>query len=340
MNPTTPQPINGGQPLNQQQINQYRSGVGINTQNPLASTTSQSDPWASFNAAMNPTTPTPAPATQGSGKGFLWDAAGNLINGITSSEQGFGQDLSTIGSSAPKTASDINAQTAAGEQKLLEAAHNETDPNKKAQILSAYQSIYGKVAPATAGDINPAFNKTPEQVVGDAGGVALDALSGGTYGDAAKGAETGKLFTSAAPTAISAVTDAAKGGKGLVQGAIKGAQEGALVGAGVGTAYGADQGLKDNQNAGGVMTSAAEGGLTGVAGGAVLGGGAGAIKGGVETMAANAADRATTKTAQAQSDLESQALKDATPAYNKKLRMQATGSTVKSSLLEIMSNKR
>ena len=87
MNPTTPQPINGGQPLNQQQINQYRSGLGINTQNPLASTTSQSDPWASFNAAMNPDNTQP---TQGSGKGFLWDAAGNLINGITSSEQGFG----------------------------------------------------------------------------------------------------------------------------------------------------------------------------------------------------------------------------------------------------------
>ena len=64
MNPTTPQPINGGQPLNQQQINQYRSGLGINTQNPLASTTSQSDPWASFNAAMNPTTPTPAAPNQ------------------------------------------------------------------------------------------------------------------------------------------------------------------------------------------------------------------------------------------------------------------------------------
>jgi hypothetical protein len=169
----------------------------------------------------------------------LWDAAGGLIKGITNSEQEFGKDLSTIGSSAPATAAAANAQTSAGEEKLLEAAHNETDPTKKAQILDSYSKIYGKAAPVTAGDINPAFNKTPTEVAGDAAGVALDAASAGTYGDAAKGAETGKLLATGAEAAAPAVADATKSTVGQTLKDI-GTKTAARTAVGAGTGYGYD----------------------------------------------------------------------------------------------------
>jgi hypothetical protein len=194
---------------------------------------------------LQPIKPASQPA---SGKGALWDAAGGLIKAVTNSEQEFGKDLSTIGSSAPGTAATINAQTSAGKQKLLEAAHNEADPAKKAQILDAYGKIYGEAAPVSAGDINPAFNKTPAQVLGDAGGVALDALSGGTYGHAAKGAETGRLLVKGAQTAAPAVVDATKTGltqtlKGIgTKTAIHSA-----VGAGTGYGYDVSQNLQNGK---------------------------------------------------------------------------------------------
>jgi hypothetical protein len=159
------------------------------TPTPTAQPTSPSTP-TNFTITSVPQ----APANPNTPSLFGSSPAGGTANALTSSEQTFGKALSTIGSSAPGQADAINTRDSASKEQLLQAIHNQPDPSMKAHLLDAYQKIWGGQAPVTAGDINPAFNLTPGQVIGAAAGTALDAASGGSYGKAADGAETGKLL--------------------------------------------------------------------------------------------------------------------------------------------------
>jgi hypothetical protein len=183
---------------------------------PAAPSTPQTQPTAkSFTITSLPTPPastaTPTAPQQPLEKANI---VGGLAGDLTSSEQTFGKAISTIGSGAPAEANDINTKDNASKQLLLQAIHNQTDPAKKQHMLDAYQKIWGGVAPTTAGDINPGFNLTPGEVVGSAVGTGLDALSGGAYGKAAEGAETGKLLIKGAEAAAPVAETATKNALG------------------------------------------------------------------------------------------------------------------------------
>ena len=262
--------------------------------------------------AQNPTSASATPTNNLFGNGqnntgnFLGvdtvnNAASGVANAVTRSEQGVGSDLSTLipsnpitGKNAPDIANSVNAQTQVGEAKLIEAAHNETDPTKKAQILAAYKSIYGKVAPTTAGDINPAFNKTPGQVVGDFAGMGADILASGSYGEVASGAsflpkageilgDTGKL-TSAIPAVTGVAEQAVKQplGQTLKDIGIKTAERTA-VGAGLGYGYDVSGNLQEGKTGADAFTPGW---------GTVLGGGVPMVIGGIEVGAAITKDMA------------------------------------------------
>jgi len=134
------------------------------------------------------------------------------------------------------------------------------------------------------GDFNPASKKTGKQIAGEALGVAADIASFGTYGQAAKGAQTGKLLVQgagsriAAPVLEKAGIRATAAEKVLPTATTKlgafaqGAKVGAATAAPVGAAYGAAEGLQANEDLPKVVTRALTSGVvSGVLGG-VLGG--------------------------------------------------------------------
>lgn len=136
---------------------------------------------------------TPAPSTMQKVGAF----ASNVGNALTSSEQTFGKGLSTVfDTNTQKTVDDISQQENAGQQALINKIHTETDPVKRQNLTDFLKKQYGTDYKApVATDINPAFGMSYKQVAGAAFGTALDVLSAGSYGEAAKGAETGKLLT-------------------------------------------------------------------------------------------------------------------------------------------------
>jgi hypothetical protein len=199
-----------------------------------------------------------------------------IINAVTNSEQQFGTD---IGNSAYMTFGGQNKINQINEQELNTAdnlsklAAKTTDPVRKQYLINqaaqSYQSS-GATAEQVIGRI-----KSNEQILGDAGGVLIDALSAGTYGSAAKGAKTGKLL---APTAISTIANASSKAKGILPGMAEGFKTSAKLGAGVGGAYGVAQGMQQDQGVGGVFLS----GLKGAGTGALTAGAIGATTGGLQ----------------------------------------------------------
>ena len=173
----------------------------------------------------------------------------DIANTLAGSEQTFGAGLRTLVSDAPKTADDINKQDDNSKSLLLHAIHVQTDPTKKAHMLDSYNKIWGGVKPITAGDIDSAFNLTPEQIAGAAAGTALDVATAGE-----------------APKAVSGAVKAPT----VLEGALKGAKTAGALGLG----YGAAQGMQENKDLGGVAVSALEGGAGGALAGGIIGGGA------------------------------------------------------------------
>lgn len=155
--------------------------------------TPTSGPAINFTPTNN-TTPnnTPFPTSDPTHTSFLQKVA-SVGSALTSSEQGFGQDLSMIGSKIPQEQADQTAKNSQNVASLLKIYHSSTDPVQKLHLANALKAMGTDV---TAGDINPAFNKTPGQVIGDAAGTALDVASAGSYGKEASLAEnSGKLVT-------------------------------------------------------------------------------------------------------------------------------------------------
>lgn len=143
-----------------------------------------------------PTQPKPGPVKN------LFQTVGNVAgkvgNALTSSEQTFGKGISTVfDKNTQNTVNDISSQESQGQQNLLTAINKESDPTKKQTMIDFLKKNYGTDYKApTATDINPAFGLSNKDVIGAAVGTGLDILSAGSYGEAAKGAETGKILTS------------------------------------------------------------------------------------------------------------------------------------------------
>lgn len=137
----------------------------------------------------------------------LDNVAKGVGNALTTSEQTLGQGLSTVfDSNSQNTVNQIQQQKDDSATMMINAIKKEVDPIKKQHLVSIFKELYPADAKSlTAEDLNPAFGLSNKQVVGAALGTALDIASVGSYGQAAKGAQTGKLLTSA-PTGIIANT--------------------------------------------------------------------------------------------------------------------------------------
>jgi hypothetical protein len=151
-----------------------------------------------MNLSKKNTQPTPAPK-----QGLLSKIGNGIVNGakavggfLTSSEQAFGNTLGTAASVVDPVTNNLRNQTISQGQtqteNYLKLASQETDPTKKKQLLSAAM----KSAPTDKVDIfnNPDYQKTAGEILGEGAGTALDIASIGSYGEAAKGAEAGKLL--------------------------------------------------------------------------------------------------------------------------------------------------
>lgn len=177
-------------------------------------------------------------------------------NALISSEKAFGQDIAAGASAVlPKSITgqdniDVATKTkqkgvTTALQGLHAAQQNGGDTKKWLDILSQRT---GQPITTTA-DLYPALKKSNLQVSGDSAGVLLDILSAGSYGNAAKGAETGTLLTKEARLAATPIAEqATKQGLGQTLKTIgKQTAKQAFVGASTGYGYDVAGNLQDGK---------------------------------------------------------------------------------------------
>ncbi len=136
----------------------------------------------------------------------------NVGNALTSSEQTFGKGLATstrVASGATNQTGNEAGQALQDTTKLTQELHQmvldhvpANDP-KRVQLVNFLRQTQGQ-APVTQAEIDPGTTLTNKQVAGAALGTALDVATVGSFGEAAKGAETGKLLTSSEKVANAA----------------------------------------------------------------------------------------------------------------------------------------
>ena len=153
---------------------------------------------------------TPAPITPAlQQKGFLDTVASGakaVGNALISSEKAFGQDIAAAigGSKAAEQVTKSSQELADSDLSYIRALKKNHD--KAMELGDEKESArYGNLIKnftftngSSVSDIFPALSKSNGQVVGDAAGVLLDVLSAGSYGNAAKGAQSGQFLSSAA----------------------------------------------------------------------------------------------------------------------------------------------
>lgn len=183
-------------------------------------------------------------------------------SGLIKSEVEFGKSI----------AGAIETFTGFGGGNILETAQNKSWETTQ-QLLKAIKEKQGKgedttklkkVLEATKSSFSNELLErqaglSTRQVVGQAAGVGLDILGGGTIGTKAAGLVT-------KPT-------------GLIKGALKGAGQGALIGGGFGAGQGAVRGLQEDKSGADLASETIAGGLIGGVAGGVLGGVTGGISG-------------------------------------------------------------
>lgn len=149
--------------------------------------------------------------------GMLKNTLKGIGNMFTSSEQGLGQSIATVFGSGK------NLDTYTGNVDTLTTGILQTKKlidQYTAKGDTANANKFKKVYNSQLDQLNENYDAidkingdipTAGKVLGQAGGVVLDALSAGTYGTAAKGAETGTLLTKEAmqATAKKAAQEAA-----------------------------------------------------------------------------------------------------------------------------------
>lgn len=171
-------------------------------------------------------------------------AAGKFL---TTSEQGLGNSL---GDAMAVNSEDYQGaqQSQAGLDDMnVKLGHAIAIGKQQGKDTSRMEQIYkqntGKGFDPS--QIAPSINKTPMQIYGEGAGVAMDALTAGTYGEAAKGAQAGKLLSTAGKVGEKVVPQAAKTiGQKLLPTGVR-----ALKGAGVGYGYDVSQKLQQGQGA-------------------------------------------------------------------------------------------
>ncbi len=232
--------------------------------------------------------PTPAPDTTG-----FWGKAANVAKKVggflIQSEKNFGQDIGDA-IYAPFAANQIQDEALQNVQqmtqllnqrKALKAAGKDTT-----HIDAAIKSINDNHPDymEQLGNIVPSIKKSNTQILGDAAGVATDIASFGTYGEAAKGAQTGKLLVSGpVSNAVGNVLGKAGIGTSAFEKTIptatsklaafgKGALEGVKQAVPIGMAYGAASSAQANDPLPTIVKKALiSGSVSGVIGGTLSG---------------------------------------------------------------------
>ncbi len=151
-----------------------------------------------------PVQPTPTQGNKDSGiNGDLFQpnplvagAVPKVLNAVTQSEQNFGKDLAQTAYlglfGGQKQIDSTTKQYMDNGNTFTELAKKQTDPALKQKYAQEAIGMYTqaqKVGGSVIGNV-----RTPEQIVGDALGTALDIGLAGSYGKAAAGAESGKLL--------------------------------------------------------------------------------------------------------------------------------------------------
>jgi hypothetical protein len=149
--------------------------------------------------------------------GNIWGGLKTAGKFLTTSEQNFGNDIT--GALSNVLPGSVTGLSNANQAAALHAKNIQDTANiiKQKQALGEdttqwTQNLQDEIKNAPPGwaDLYPSINKSAGQVLGDAGGVALDIASAGSYGEAVKGAETGSLLTDAGrKSAIAAAADTA-----------------------------------------------------------------------------------------------------------------------------------
>ncbi|KND49809.1 MAG: hypothetical protein AB203_01830 [Parcubacteria bacterium C7867-008] len=212
---------------------------------------------------------------------------------LISSELKFGKSIAdALPGFVPGSAAWTNNQNAELMKRSEEIANNllKTIKEKKARgedttrLDAALQQHLKDTSkpPIDINETNASVNKSAKQIFGEGLGVATDIASFGTYGNAAKGAQTGKLlvkggasgvlaralpegastaFQKTVPTATSKV---AAFGKGFIEGAREAVP--------VGVSYGASSAMQDDEDLPTIMKRAlGSGAISGVIGGTLSG---------------------------------------------------------------------
>lgn len=152
--------------------------------------------WHSLVKAPSTSTNSSTPQTVPNGGNIL----SRIGNAVTSSEQAVGNDLTAGARSKMELGNEESLRKSQENSEKVLQAHiaslqaSGKDATHAQQALEAIKS--NSIAPKS-GDFQsavPESGKSSLQGLGDVAGVGLDVLSGGTYGEAAKGAEAGKLL--------------------------------------------------------------------------------------------------------------------------------------------------
>ena len=199
-------------------------------------------------------------------KGFLR----KLGEGLIKSEVEFGKSIAGAidvftGAGGSRRFEEVQSQNAQTANQLIKIIR---EKKQKGEDASRFEKILKDMS-GRLGDTSELIERqaglSTRQVLGQAGGVGLDILGGGTIGGAAS-----SIITK--PTTI-------------LSGALRGAGQGALVGGGFGAGQGFARGLQEDQEGAELLTSTISGGLVGAAAGGVLGGVTGGISGGLRGRA-------------------------------------------------------
>jgi len=210
------------------------------------------------------------------GFGFVKQFGKELFNTVAGSEVNLGKTIGSIIATHDGTLDSMTNSLSQLEKNRADAIKKIREKEARGEDASADKRFYNSTSDTiqtVQADLDRLIGgtqKTTGQVVGELGGTALDLLSAGTYGNAAKGAKSLKLLPkgSTAPTVVEGVKTLAKKPAGLFTktGAARVAEGGAL-----GYGYDVSQNLQNGEESAftpgyGTFIGAGLPGLSGAAG--------------------------------------------------------------------------
>lgn len=234
----------------------------------------------------------------------IWSGTKAVGNFLTASEQKFGKSIAdALPSFVPGSAAWANKQNeeilanqnSMMENLLAQRKKMKAEGKDTSHLDDAIHDLQEQMSkPAIdINETNASINKTAKQIFGEGLGVAADIASFGSYGNAAKGAQTGKLLiagpasgkvaswlgkagigSTVAPTAgaLPSIIGGGTKAQAFLKGAWKGAKQGFTSGAVFGTAQGATRAMQDNKENVDIVSDAIAGGIGGGVAGGVVGG--------------------------------------------------------------------